>query len=91
MMREGTTEAAHAEDVIKRLLDEQVRPYVASHGGELVYAGFSNGVVYVYLRGACERCSAMNVTLRFGIERIVRRGCAGVDRVELASDPAASC
>ncbi|MFM8439292.1 MAG: NifU family protein [Candidatus Kapaibacterium sp.] len=90
-MSEGMPDTVHVETTIRRLLQEQVMPYVASHGGELVYAGFADGVVSVYLRGACERCSAMDITLRFGIERILRRGCAEVDRVVLASDPDVAC
>jgi Fe-S cluster biogenesis protein NfuA len=86
-----STTHAHVEEQIQELLTLHVHPYVQSHGGELVYAGFSGGVVYVHLEGACSRCSAINLTLRFGIERILRKGCAEVQRVELSDDPRASC
>ena len=53
---------------IRKIIDEDVQPYVAMDGGEITLAGFRDGVVEVYLRGACEGCPSSAITLRVGIE-----------------------
>jgi Fe-S cluster biogenesis protein NfuA len=53
---------------IKNLLDSEIRPYVEQDGGDIVFAGFSDGVVQVSLRGACEGCPSSTVTLKLAIE-----------------------
>ena len=53
---------------IRRILDEDVQPYVAMDGGEIAFAGYRNGIVEVYLRGACAGCPSSTITLKMGIE-----------------------
>jgi Fe-S cluster biogenesis protein NfuA len=53
---------------IRKIIDEDVQPYVAMDGGEITLAGFRDGVVEVYLRGACEGCPSSTITLKVGIE-----------------------
>ena len=53
---------------IRRILEEDIRPYVAQDGGEITFAGFRDGVVEVYLQGACSGCPSSTVTLKLGIE-----------------------
>jgi len=53
---------------IKRILDEEIRPYVAQDGGEISFAGFREGVVEVVLQGACSGCPSSTITLKMGIE-----------------------
>jgi Fe-S cluster biogenesis protein NfuA len=64
--------AAHAQgevvERIRRILDEEIRPAVAMDGGDVIFAGFEDGVVEVYLQGACAGCPGASATLRFGIE-----------------------
>ncbi|MDD5218166.1 MAG: NifU family protein, partial [Candidatus Omnitrophica bacterium] len=48
--KSGETEV---EKRIKQVLDEYIRPAVARDGGDIVFHGFKNGVVSLYLRGAC--------------------------------------
>ncbi len=64
--------AAHPQsevvDRIRKILDEEIRPSVAMDGGDIIFAGFDNGVVEVYLQGACAGCPGATSTLRFGIE-----------------------
>lgn len=54
---------------------EVVRPVVQADGGELtlVKADYVTGVVYVQLSGACGSCSVSEVTLRVGLERILKQ------------------
>ena len=53
---------------IRRILDDEVRPAVAMDGGDVVFAGFRDGIVELYLEGACSGCPSSTATLKFGIE-----------------------
>lgn len=68
--------ASDADDAtvrkIKELLDTRVRPAVAHDGGDIVYHGFERGVVYLHLKGACSGCPSSIVTLKSGIENLLR-------------------
>ena len=53
---------------IRKVIDEDVQPYVAMDGGEIAFASFRDGVVEVVLRGACAGCPSSTITLKMGIE-----------------------
>jgi Fe-S cluster biogenesis protein NfuA len=57
---------------IRRVLDEEVRPAVAMDGGDVVFAGFRDGVVEVHLQGSCSGCPSSSATLKHGIESRLR-------------------
>jgi Fe-S cluster biogenesis protein NfuA len=57
---------------IKELLETRVRPAVAQDGGDIVFHGFERGVVYLHLRGACSGCPSSIVTLKNGIENLLK-------------------
>jgi Fe-S cluster biogenesis protein NfuA len=57
---------------IKELLDTRVRPAVANDGGDIVFHGFDRGVVYLHMKGACAGCPSSIVTLKNGIENLLR-------------------
>lgn len=59
-------------DQIKTLLDEKVRPAVAGDGGDIVYRGFKEGIVYLQMQGACAGCPSSTMTLKHGIENLLR-------------------
>jgi len=75
---EGAGHAAHdgpdAEIVgqIKELLDTRVRPAVAQDGGDITFHGFDRGVVYLHMQGACAGCPSSTLTLKMGIENLLR-------------------
>ena len=54
---------------IQRILDQEIRPAVAMDGGDIVFAGFRDGVVELYLQGACSGCLSSTATLKLGIEQ----------------------
>jgi Fe-S cluster biogenesis protein NfuA len=70
-------EAAQAEaepgdavvERIRRILDEEIRPAVAMDGGDIVFAGFRDGIVELYLQGSCHGCPSSTLTLKMGIEQ----------------------
>lgn len=57
---------------IKELLDTRVRPAVAQDGGDITFHGFERGVVYLHMQGACAGCPSSTVTLKMGIENLLR-------------------
>jgi Fe-S cluster biogenesis protein NfuA len=78
---EGATGGGHrahdGEDAdivkqIKDLLDTRVRPAVAQDGGDITFHGFDRGVVYLHMQGACAGCPSSTLTLKMGIENLLR-------------------
>ncbi|KPP87417.1 MAG: Thioredoxin-like protein [Rhodobacteraceae bacterium HLUCCO07] len=59
-------------DQIKVLLDTRVRPAVAQDGGDITFHGFEKGVVYLHMQGACAGCPSSTLTLKMGIENLLR-------------------
>lgn len=57
---------------IKELLDTRVRPAVAQDGGDITFHGFDRGVVYLHMMGACAGCPSSTLTLKMGIENLLR-------------------
>lgn len=69
---------------IRELLDTRVRPAVAQDGGDIVFHGFSKGVVYLTMRGACAGCPSSTATLKMGIENMLRHYIPEVVEVRAA-------
>ena len=57
---------------IKELLDTRVRPAVAQDGGDITCHGFDRGIVYLHMQGACAGCPSSTLTLKMGIENLLR-------------------
>ncbi len=77
----GADTGGHAEhdgpdagivDQIKELLDSRVRPAVAQDGGDITFHGFDRGIVYLHMQGACAGCPSSTLTLKMGIENLLR-------------------
>ena len=58
---------------IKGILDEYIRPAVEQDGGAIGFSSFEEGVVKVNLQGSCSGCPASTVTLKSGIENLLKR------------------
>lgn len=57
---------------IRELLDTRVRPAVAQDGGDIIFHGFDNGIVYLHMQGSCSGCPSSTATLKAGIENMLR-------------------
>lgn len=68
----GTGPDAQIVSQIKELLDTRVRPAVAQDGGDITFHGFDRGVVYLHMQGACAGCPSSTLTLKMGIENLLR-------------------
>ncbi|MBP02760.1 MAG: NifU family protein [Rhodospirillaceae bacterium] len=67
---------------IKELIETRVRPAVAQDGGDIVYKGFKKGTVYLHMRGACAGCPSSTMTLKNGIETMLKHYVPEVLQVE---------
>jgi len=71
---------------IKELIELRVRPAVAQDGGDIVFKHFddADGVVYLEMRGACAGCPSSTMTLKHGIENLLKHYVPEVNGVEQA-------
>jgi len=69
---EHTGEDGEIVNQIKELLDTRVRPAVAQDGGDITFHGFERGIVYLHMQGACAGCPSSTLTLKMGIENLLR-------------------
>ena len=66
-------EGTDTEVKIQQILNDYVRPAVEQDGGAITYKSFDEGVVTVELRGSCSGCPSSTVTLKAGIENLLKR------------------
>ena len=69
---------------IRELIETRVRPAVANDGGDIIYRGFSEGVVYLKMQGACSGCPSSTATLKQGIESLLKHYVPEVNEVRAA-------
>ena len=74
---------------IRLLLDSEINPAVAAHGGRVELAGVENGVVYLSFGGGCHGCGLVDVTLKEGIETRLKELLPEIERVVDTTDHAA--
>ena len=66
---------------IKELLDTRVRPAVAQDGGDITFHGYEEGIVYLHMQGACAGCPSSTMTLKMGIENLLKHFIPEVQEV----------
>ena len=87
----GAVPAADAADEdetaarIRALIEERVRPVVTRDGGDIVFDRFEDGVVYLHMRGACAGCPSAAMTLKDGVEALLKTYVPEVREVRQAS------
>jgi len=69
-------------DQIKELIETRVRPAVAQDGGDIAYKGYRDGRLYLTMHGACSGCPSSTITLKRGIESLIRHYVPEVESVE---------
>lgn len=66
---------------VEKLLDEQIRPGLAGHGGNIELVDIDNNIIYIRLSGGCQGCMASKITLTQGIERIIKANFPDIEKV----------
>ncbi len=67
---------------IKELIEMRVRPAVAQDGGDIIFRGFHDGIVQLELHGSCSGCPSSTITLKNGIENMLKHYVPEVVAVE---------
>ena len=78
-------ESENLEEIEKRiikLLDQKIRPAVAKDGGDIKFKEFKKGIVKVELQGSCSGCPSSTMTLKQGVENLLRHYLPEVKQVE---------
>jgi NFU1 iron-sulfur cluster scaffold homolog, mitochondrial len=75
-------EEGEIERKIRQLLDDHVRPAVEMDGGAIDFKSFKDGIVTVQMKGSCSGCPSSTMTLKAGIENLLRRMVPEVQSVE---------
>ncbi len=71
---------------IKELIEVKVRPAVAMDGGDIIYRDFKDGIVSLELKGACSGCPSSTITLKNGIESMLKHYIPEVEEVVQIND-----
>jgi Fe/S biogenesis protein NfuA len=76
-------------DRVKQVLEERVNPGVASHGGHIALVDVDGSDIYLELGGGCQGCGMARVTLKQGVEKMLREAIPDLGQVHDATDHAA--
>lgn len=61
---------------------QELRPYIARHLGDIEFVKFEQGTVYVRMLGTCTHCPLSQLTLKAGVEELLKERVKGVEKVE---------
>jgi Fe-S cluster biogenesis protein NfuA len=76
-------------EAVEKVLQEQVNPAVASHGGAISLLDVSGNTIFLKMSGGCQGCASASVTLKQGVERTFQEQIPGIGEVVDVSDHAA--
>ncbi len=81
-LNEENKDLKDIEKKIIKILDQKIRPAVAKDGGDIKFKEFKNGVVKVQLQGSCSGCPSSTMTLKQGVQNLLRHYLPEVKEVE---------
>jgi len=76
-------------EAVQRILDEQVNPGIASHGGKILLVDVQGTEIYMEMTGGCQGCAMSRMTLRQGVERTIRQALPEVTFIHDVTDHSA--
>ena len=71
---------------VKEVLSAQVNPAVAAHGGEIVLVDVKDSEIFIEMTGGCQGCALSRMTLKQGVERMVRQAVPEITAVHDVTD-----
>jgi Fe/S biogenesis protein NfuA len=72
--------------LVEKLFDEQVRPALAQHGGNVEIIDIDNNKLFVKFHGGCHGCSSSKATLKGGIETLIKQNFPNIVEVVDVTD-----
>lgn len=73
------------ENTIKKVIDEEVKPYLREHNGDIEVVSIENNILKVRLLGQCSNCASAKYTVENLVETCIRKAIPEIDKVELES------
>jgi Fe/S biogenesis protein NfuA len=84
----GVDHSSPLANRVQQVIDEQINPRIASHGGEVELVDLSDDVLYIRMNGGCQGCAASAATLRLGVEREVKEAVPEIREIVDVTDHA---
>ncbi len=81
-LNEGSGDLDEIEKQIVKILDQKIRPAVAKDGGDIKFKEFKDGIVRVQLQGSCSGCPSSTLTLKQGVQNLLKHYIKEVKEVE---------
>ena len=81
-IKEEDLDLTEIESKIVKILEEKIRPAVARDGGDIKFKEFKNGVVKVQLQGSCSGCPSSLMTLKQGVQNLLKHYIKEINSVE---------
>ena len=81
-INESNEKLSEIEKKIVQILDEKIRPAVAKDGGDIKFKEFQDGIVKVQLQGSCSGCPSSTMTLKQGVQNLLKHYIKEVKEVE---------
>ena len=81
-LNEKVSNLPEIEQNIIKILDQKIRPAVAKDGGDIKFKEFKNGIVKVQLQGSCSGCPSSTMTLKQGVQNLLKHYIKEVKEVE---------
>ena len=69
-------------DAISTIISKKVKPAVAQDGGDINFVKYNEGIVFLELKGSCAGCPSATLTLKNGVENILKHHIPEIKRVE---------
>ena len=82
LVDESKKDLLEIEKKIIKILDQKIRPAVAKDGGDIKFIEFNNGIVKVQLQGSCSGCPSSTMTLKQGVQNLLKHYLPEVKEVE---------
>ncbi len=81
-LEESQADLSEIEKNIIKILDQKIRPAVARDGGDIKFKEFKDGIVKVQLQGSCSGCPSSTLTLKQGVQNLLKHYIREVKDVE---------
>lgn len=78
---ENAKQGTEVEEKIKQILEEYIKPAVEQDGGAISFHSYNDGIVKVLLQGSCSGCPSATITLKAGIENLLKKMIPDVKEV----------
>tara|TARA_Y100000992_G_C21237367_1_gene478893 strand:- start:843 stop:1388 length:546 start_codon:yes stop_codon:yes gene_type:complete len=85
-LNEEKKDLKEIEKKIVKILDEKIRPAVARDGGDIKFKEFINGIVRVQLQGSCSGCPSSTMTLKQGVQNLLKHYIPEIKEVEAVNE-----